>query len=138
MKYIIHILALIVISTALLSCGPADQSDVRDDDIVVVGGDTLGRNWDNKATKEEAEEAKALGLTPEQYLELKAQQDQMQMEQLQMSQYMDEEANRPNEDPNAIYSSPNTSFSDQMYREEQFTIETLDGRQLVVDSSMQY
>jgi hypothetical protein len=134
MKIILHILTLGILSTAIFSCGPATPEAQRDDDIIIVDGDTLGRNWDNLPTAEEAEAAKALGLTPEQYLELKAQEEQQMLIESQRQDAEDNDA----EESDILYGPANTTFSDKMYREERLTIESIDGRELVIDSSMGY
>ena len=132
MKHILHISVGFIIVTGILSCSEADKTDVQgQEDIVIVGGDTLGRNWDNLPTKEEAEQARELGLTPEQFMQLK---DEQQKEFLEQKQREDEGSLGQGDDANNPFTLPSTTFSDQMYKEPNYSVETVDGREVVVGS----
>jgi hypothetical protein len=137
MKYLTGILLFFIALTGLFSCEPADKTDVQD--IIIVGGDTLGRNWDNLATKEEAEQARALGLTPEQYLKIR---DEMKQKELEDRLKMQNEIENMQHSSSGLesesefeYEFEPINFSDQMYKEKSQTVLTTDGREVVVGSN---
>ena len=131
MKSILHILTVLIVSTVFVSCnGSENQKDVQD--VIIVGGDTLGKNWDNLPTKEEAEQARSLGLTPEQFMQLKDEQQKQDLLKMQQEQEAANQGNNASEESNAL---PPTSFSDQMYKEPTLSVETQDGREVVVGTS---
>lgn len=135
MRYLTFILVFIVVSTGILSCGSADPADLSEQqDIVIIGGDTLGKNWDNLASKEEVEQARELGITPEQYIQMKEQMQQQELEQRLNNQNIMEEGAMPADED--LYEG--TTFSDQMYREQTQTVLTPDGREVVVGSNKKY
>jgi hypothetical protein len=136
MKYLPLILTFFVLST-LVSCGSGgNQPNISDvQDIVIVGGDTLGRNWDNLATKEEAEQAKALGLTPEQYLKIRDEMKQKELEDRLKIQNQLENQEYSSGEAVSEYEFEPINFSDQMYQEKAQTVITTDGREVVVGSN---
>jgi hypothetical protein len=133
MKYILLILITSIVSTLIISCNnAADQKDVQD--IVIVNGDTLGRNWDNLPSKEEAEQARELGLTPEQYMQMK---DEQMKQDLLDRQQRDEILTQNQGSDNSVSSDdiPKSKFSDKMYQEPTYSVETQNGQEVIVGSN---
>ena len=138
MQRLSHILLLIIAISGLSACagGGAEPDLTSVQDIVIVGGDTLGRNWDNLPTEEEAEKAKAMGITPEQYKQL-MEQEQMRLWQENQSTngYVDVDETKTDEFYyEEYYKFEPTEFSKKMHKEETYTVLTTDGREVVVGS----
>jgi hypothetical protein len=136
MRYLTGILLLIIALTGFFSCEPPNKTDVQD--IIVVGGDTLGRNWDNLPTKEEAEQAKAMGLTPEQFLKIRDEMKQKELEDRLKAQNELENQQYSSGEAVSEYEFEPINFSDQMYKEKTQTVITTDGREVVVGSNTTY
>lgn len=137
MRYLSAILILFIVSSGLISCGEADTAEVQD--IVIVGGDTLGRNWDNLATAEEAEQAKALGISPEQYVQMKEQEQLRIWQESQAANSLNttEDLTQGGEEEEDYYNFEPTKFSEKMHKEQTYTVMSADGREVVVGSQDQ-
>lgn len=121
-KAFVHILIIVLIGSLSMLIYRNEKTNFKDQ-IIVVGGDTLGRNWDNLPSAQELEdqingELEQAG-NQQQYYEAMPQQEEAT-------------ANNFYED----YTP--TTFSDKTYREETQTVVTPDGREVVVGSQGYY
>ncbi|MCB9034437.1 MAG: hypothetical protein H6553_11410 [Chitinophagales bacterium] len=120
-KAFVHILIIVLIGSLSMLIYRNEKTSFKDQ-VIVVGGDTLGRNWDNLPSAKEIEDQRIRELEQagnQQYYEAMPQQ---------------EEATADN-----FYNDYTpTTFSDKAYREQTQTIVAPDGREVVVSSDGYY
>ncbi|MEZ4880603.1 MAG: hypothetical protein R2801_10620 [Chitinophagales bacterium] len=120
-KAFVHILVIVLIGSLSMLIYRNEKTNFKDQ-VIVVGGDTLGRNWDNLPSAKEIEDQRLLELEQagnnQQYYNIAPQ----------------EEATADN-----FYDDYTpTTFSDKTYREQTQTIVAPDGREMVVGSEGYY